>query len=416
MRRSQVMASQNRSQRSPTTSQNSNSTPSSSTPETLPITNSYVLYSQSTADDPVPPPSGKSQASSTSVSGLVDFSSKLITTTTTTTTTSRNKDEETATKSLEAVATQVEPSENAPTNPQPKEKPTTTTTTKQKKKDNNKQPIITTPSYKHQETPLPPPKPNNDNTYLANLRTRLTREDDNKPVIREALEAFLTRAMAEAEGEAEADGATADAAAAVEEPIKILHQLRWLDYVSDPRELAEQLLEVLTCLHDAKHKLFGDAVSCIPEIIGEREHSLAAEYLVRWLRTSKESASRILDTLADLSIPEPHRGDAVSVALNLLKSANVGDTPVVVRFLIRTLASTPINSATAALEVRRTLNEMRASLNALVVVSPSPSARAPSSKSNESPPRRAHPEGAPSLSAPLRAPNHQRLSRGHHRG
>ncbi|ORX54484.1 hypothetical protein DM01DRAFT_1362850 [Hesseltinella vesiculosa] len=107
----------------------------------------------------------------------------------------------------------------------------------------------------------------------------------------------------------------------------ILHQLRWLDYIVKPQQLANTLIEPIVA------------------------------FLKDWMQQHPNLTVPILDTLSNLTVHADSLDDVRQMVLDGLSSADVDDLAVMIKFLLQTVTTHTVD--TTIFDIRQNL-DMRA--------------------------------------------------------
>ncbi|KAG0421613.1 hypothetical protein HPB47_002511 [Ixodes persulcatus] len=118
--------------------------------------------------------------------------------------------------------------------------------------------------------------------------------------------------------------------------IQVLNQFRWLDGLVGTKEFADKVFEVLPVvpLHVRK-----DVVSALPDILEDSEHVNAALKLGTLLTEDKELSLTILETLSNLNVDTDMVSEIRSTVMGTLKSAELSQLPMIVRFVLSSVSS-----------------------------------------------------------------------------
>ncbi|KAJ2158996.1 hypothetical protein GGF46_003364 [Coemansia sp. RSA 552] len=116
--------------------------------------------------------------------------------------------------------------------------------------------------------------------------------------------------------------------------MKILRQLRWLDYVIDSGSLMEKLLETLGFVPPDMQR---EIISALPDIISDVDNAEVSKVLVGMLSDAPELTLTILDTLGSLDCPLGLLQEARSSVVTQLVSAEPIDLPIMLRFLLQSV-------------------------------------------------------------------------------
>ncbi|KAJ1810321.1 Fanconi anemia group D2 protein, partial [Coemansia sp. RSA 2599] len=133
--------------------------------------------------------------------------------------------------------------------------------------------------------------------------------------------------------------------------IKILRQLRWLDYIVDSSELTEKLLETLGFVPP---DMQSEIISALPDIISDSDSGQVSKVLALMLKETPELMLPILETMGSLECSPALLTDARNSVITHLVSAEPLDLPVMVKFLLQSGSSE--NSMAIIQRVRRRLD------------------------------------------------------------
>ncbi|KAJ1720135.1 Fanconi anemia group D2 protein [Coemansia erecta] len=133
--------------------------------------------------------------------------------------------------------------------------------------------------------------------------------------------------------------------------VKILRQLRWLDYIVDSSGLCEKLLETLGFVTP---DMQCEIISNLPNIISDADNTEVSRVLAGMLGESPELMLHILETLGCLGCPPALLQDARNSVVTHLVSAEPMDLPVMIKFLLQ---SVPSDAAAPTIQrIRRRLD------------------------------------------------------------
>ncbi|KAJ2469405.1 Fanconi anemia group D2 protein, partial [Coemansia sp. RSA 2322] len=133
--------------------------------------------------------------------------------------------------------------------------------------------------------------------------------------------------------------------------VKILRQLRWLDYVIDSAELAEKLLETLGYVPP---EMQSEIISALPDIISDSDNAQVSSVLAGMLSDSPELMLPILEALGSLECSTNLLEKARNSVVTHLISAEPTELPVMIRFLLQSVS--PEAAAPTILRIRRRLD------------------------------------------------------------
>ncbi|KAJ1929948.1 hypothetical protein IWQ60_000752 [Tieghemiomyces parasiticus] len=126
----------------------------------------------------------------------------------------------------------------------------------------------------------------------------------------------------------------------------VVRQLRWLDYITDPERLTTQLMEILSILSSNAQR---DVIASLPDIVTDAEHEFIAKELVGLFQHNSDLTVPILDALSNLQCPADLTSQMRAVILERLRSADVEDLPVMIRFLFQTATADNVTALVSRL-------------------------------------------------------------------
>ncbi|KAJ1988490.1 hypothetical protein GGI25_005294 [Coemansia spiralis] len=133
--------------------------------------------------------------------------------------------------------------------------------------------------------------------------------------------------------------------------VKILRQLRWLDYVIDSANLLEKLLETLGFVPP---EMQSEIISALPDIISDADSVQVSKVLAGMMKSTPELMLPILETLGSLECPPHLLQEARNSVLVHLVSADPIDLPVMVRFLLQ--SASPDSAGALIVRIRKRLD------------------------------------------------------------
>ncbi|KAJ2635418.1 Fanconi anemia group D2 protein [Coemansia sp. RSA 1286] len=145
--------------------------------------------------------------------------------------------------------------------------------------------------------------------------------------------------------------------------VKVLRQLRWLDYIVDSSELTEKLLEALGFVPP---DMQSEIIAALPDIVSDADGGQVSRVLALMLKEAPELTLPILETLGSLECSPALLLDARNSIVTHLVSAEPLDLPVMIKFLLQ---SGPADSSPATIQrIRRRLD-----MDSILLVSRQPS-------------------------------------------
>ncbi|KAJ2865256.1 Fanconi anemia group D2 protein [Coemansia erecta] len=123
---------------------------------------------------------------------------------------------------------------------------------------------------------------------------------------------------------------------AIKVPVKILRQLRWLDYVIDSAGLVDKLMETLGYVPPEMQR---EIISALPDIIADADSVHVSRVLAEMMTSTPELMLPILETLGSLECSPHLLQEARNSVVMHLVSAEPLDLPVMIRFLLHSVPS-----------------------------------------------------------------------------
>ncbi|PRW44427.1 Fanconi anemia group D2-like protein [Chlorella sorokiniana] len=115
-------------------------------------------------------------------------------------------------------------------------------------------------------------------------------------------------------------------------PQLILGQFRWLDHVSDPHFLTEELLKVLDVCPEQIKK---DAITFLPEVATEDDHEAVIAKLDEMMGCDPAYILPSIEALANLCLTPDQQSRVVDLVLERFQQAEAEDLPALARFLLQ---------------------------------------------------------------------------------
>ncbi|KAK4518683.1 uncharacterized protein ATC70_008905 [Mucor velutinosus] len=120
----------------------------------------------------------------------------------------------------------------------------------------------------------------------------------------------------------------------------ILHQLRWLDYITEPESLTGKLIEIIQITPAViQHEM----ITSLPDIINDSEHKPIVVYLKELMNENGDLTVPILDALSNLTLHSESLEDVRETVLDRLESANLDDLAVMIKFMLQTVTPMTID-------------------------------------------------------------------------
>ncbi|KAJ2730847.1 Fanconi anemia group D2 protein, partial [Coemansia sp. BCRC 34962] len=133
--------------------------------------------------------------------------------------------------------------------------------------------------------------------------------------------------------------------------VKILRQLRWLDYIIDSSKLTEKLVETIGCVPP---EMQSEIISALPDIISDSDSTKVSHVLAGLMNDTPELMLPILEALGSLECSANLLERARNSVITHLISAEPADLPVMVRFLLQSVS--PEAAVPAILRIRGRLD------------------------------------------------------------
>ncbi|KAJ2501733.1 Fanconi anemia group D2 protein [Coemansia sp. RSA 1972] len=152
----------------------------------------------------------------------------------------------------------------------------------------------------------------------------------------DALQSRLIATLVDKFPEYIGDEGTDGDASATKVSVKILRQLRWLDYVLDSGALTEKLLETLGFVPPDMQR---EIVIALPDIISDSDNTQVSKVLASMLKETPELMLPVLDTLGSLDCAPALLQEARNSVISHLASAEPIELPVLLRFLLQSVSA-----------------------------------------------------------------------------
>ncbi|KAJ2408180.1 Fanconi anemia group D2 protein [Coemansia sp. RSA 2526] len=152
----------------------------------------------------------------------------------------------------------------------------------------------------------------------------------------DALQSRLVATLVDKFPEYIGDEGTDGDASATKVSVKILRQLRWLDYVLDSGALTEKLLETLGFVPPDMQR---EIVVALPDIISDSDNTQVSKVLASMLKETPELMLPVLDTLGSLDCAPALLQEARNSVISHLASAEPIELPVLLRFLLQSVSA-----------------------------------------------------------------------------
>ncbi|KAJ2892585.1 Fanconi anemia group D2 protein, partial [Coemansia aciculifera] len=130
-------------------------------------------------------------------------------------------------------------------------------------------------------------------------------------------------------------GGDSDSASTTKVSVKILRQLRWLDYIVDSAGLTEKLLDTLGYMPS---DMQCEIISALPDIISDSESTKVSVALATLMDETPELMLSILEALGSLECSTNLLERVRNSVVTYLISSEPADLPVMVRFLLQSVS------------------------------------------------------------------------------
>ncbi|KAJ3238308.1 Fanconi anemia group D2 protein [Chytriomyces hyalinus] len=145
-------------------------------------------------------------------------------------------------------------------------------------------------------------------------------------------------------------------------PLLILHQLRFLDSISDSKLLTLKLVHLLKSTQPVLH-VHKEVVGCIPEIMPDSGLEDVVNALQESMTRNVDVTVCVLDTLGTIGVPPHKLPEITDSVLELMDQAQVDSLPVIIRFLLQTAPADKINELIPRMRDAMDFDAIAASLN-----------------------------------------------------
>ncbi|KAI1890915.1 hypothetical protein AGOR_G00158510 [Albula goreensis] len=119
-------------------------------------------------------------------------------------------------------------------------------------------------------------------------------------------------------------------------PRIIINQLKWLDRVVDSKDLADNLMQLVSV---APVEIQRDIITSLPEILEDSQHNDIAKELNSLLQQNTQLTVPILDALSSLSLSAALLTEVRGAIMATLSAVQLEDLPVVVKFILHTITA-----------------------------------------------------------------------------
>jgi hypothetical protein len=113
--------------------------------------------------------------------------------------------------------------------------------------------------------------------------------------------------------------------------LKLLSQIKWLDYIVDPEKLTTFLLDTISSVPLVVKR---EIIGFLPECVSDSGHSDVVEKLLENLDEDQSLSVPILDAFTNLTLTDEAVSAILIKVFPLLSSAATQDLPVVIKFLL----------------------------------------------------------------------------------
>ncbi|KAJ1951556.1 hypothetical protein EC988_004013, partial [Linderina pennispora] len=132
------------------------------------------------------------------------------------------------------------------------------------------------------------------------------------------------------------DDGNTDNASDTKVSVRLLRQLRWLDYVIDSAALTAKLIETLGFVPP---EMQSEIIVALPDIISDSDHADVSKVLVSMLRDAPTLMLPILETLGSLECSLNQQQECRNAVLMHMISAEPGELPVMVKYLLQSVSA-----------------------------------------------------------------------------
>jgi len=146
-------------------------------------------------------------------------------------------------------------------------------------------------------------------------------------------------------------------------PRLVLSQFKWLEMLTPDCKVVQQLLDLVEV---APLHIKREAIAIIPEVAQDEDHAEVVDKLHAQLDADPLCTNAILDALSNLTLDSLLLVEVADKVMDLLRTAEPSDLPVVVRYLVQ--------SCSGSQELaKRTVHKLRSNLSFFTPASPSAS-------------------------------------------
>ena len=138
----------------------------------------------------------------------------------------------------------------------------------------------------------------------------------------------------------------------------ILSQFKWLDTVTRDSKVTDQLLDLVEI---APLHIKREAIGIIPEVAADEDHEQVVERLRLQLDHDPLCTNVVLDAFSNLTLDEILLVDVADKVMDLVRSAEPCDLPVVVRYLVQSCSGSAVLAGKTVAALRNHLNFFSAS-------------------------------------------------------
>lgn len=127
-------------------------------------------------------------------------------------------------------------------------------------------------------------------------------------------------------------------------PRLVLLQLRWMDRVEDETSLCDQVVECISTLCSLESGVEGyvgrlkrEFITALPEIVTDQEHGRLVDNVQQFMQEDRDLTVPAIECLSNLQIPPSSMDNLRTVIFETLRSAQLEDVAVSIRFLLESV-------------------------------------------------------------------------------
>ena len=136
-------------------------------------------------------------------------------------------------------------------------------------------------------------------------------------------------------------------------PRLILIQFKWIESIQQESKVTGHLLDLV---ETAPLHIKREAIAIIPEVAADDEHEEVVQRLRAQIDTDALCTNAVLDAFSNLTLHEELLCDVADKVMDLVRSAEANDLPVIVRYLVQSCSDTAPLAKNTVAALRNNLN------------------------------------------------------------